>query len=583
VFSIAVLTGLFILFRQMEHWLHQHIFKVGWLLTRNSRVTTVLYYTLFIPGILLHELVSWLVAGVLNVHATQSVAWPQSQEVGELRLNFVRISPNAPSWKKFVITLSPLVAGMLVTWYIAENVYQLDAVFAMMSSGSLVDIGAAFERLLSVPDFWLWFYLLFTISNTMFASLGRSISTLRSLSSNVLVIAAAIIFVGVTSATFSYVSAPFENALSVLSELLVVLIAVNLVATLFLGTVESLIERFSDYSITFRGGRMEVVPRQHAPQEQRSASGRTQQRTARPVQQPKPVNTITSVYKLAFPVPGAPAGSVKELLKPETKAQPRAAEEKAPAVKSSHRPASTSSTSQPPAAFISPAPVLPQIGALAESLPAPAADTPPEEPVVNPSAVPEPSDVPKSSTVSPFNKLAVGPYTAAEDKETTGTTAITEPSDVPDNAAVSPSDQPVINPFVPVSDKETDSKVPVLDPPPALSPSTVMPFGRRLANPSTVVDDERTASGLDLPDPLAEETLPAKPAAPRNPIYNRASSMSTPFGFTRPNPKTANIQSDEDGESVLAKLMGSSKEELSYGPDEDYYSEGDDEYLSSAE
>ncbi len=583
MFSIAVLTGLFILFRQMEHWLHQHIFKVGWLLTRNSRVTTVLYYTLFIPGILLHELVSWLVAGVLNVHATQSVAWPQSQEVGELRLNFVRISPNAPPWKKFVITLSPLIAGMLITWHIAENVYQLDAVFAMMSSGSLVDVGAAFERLLAVPDFWLWFYLLFTISNTMFASLERSISTLRSLSSNVLVIAVAIILVGATSATFSYVSAPFENALSVLSELLVVLIAVNLFATLFLGTVESLIERFSDYSITFRGGRMEVVPRQHAPQEQRSARGRLQQRTARPVQQPKPVNTITSVYKLAFPVPGAPASSVKGLLKPETKAQPRAAEEKAPAAKSSHRPASTSSTSQPPAVFISSAPVLPQIGAPVESSPAPAADTPPEEPAVNPSSASEPSDVPESSTVLSFNKLAVGASTAAEDKETTSTTAITEPSDVPDDATVSPSDQPVINPFVPVSDKETDSKVPVLDPPPALSPSTVMPFGRRLASPSTAVDDEKTAFGLDLPDPLAEETPPAKPAAPRNPIYNRASSMSTPFGFTRPTPKTANTQSDEYGESVLAKLMESSKEELSYEPDEDYYSEGDDEYLSSTE
>jgi hypothetical protein len=110
-----------------------------------------------------------------------------------------------------------------------------------------------------------------------------------------------------------------------------------------------------------------------------------------------------------------------------------------------------------------------------------------------------------------------------------------------------------------------------------------MPFGRRLANPSTAVDDERTASGLDLPDPLAEETLPAKPAAPRNPIYNRVSSMSNPFGFTRPTPKTANTQSDEYGESVLAKLMESRKEELSYEPNEDYYSEGDDEYLSSTE
>jgi hypothetical protein len=555
VFSIAVLTGLFILFRQMERWLHQHIFKVGWLLTRNSRVTTVLYYTLFIPGILLHELVSWLVAGMLNVHATRSIAWPQSQEVGELRLNFVRISPNAPRWKRFVITLSPLVVGMLITWHIAENVYQLDAVFAMMSSGALTDISAAFGRLLATPDFWLWFYLLFTISNTMFASLERSISTLRSFSSNVLVIATAVILVGATSATFSYVSAPFENALSVLSELLLVLIAVNFVATIFLGTIESIIEKFSDQNITFRGGRMEAVPRQQPSREQRGGMrARPQQRTAGSARQPKPTNPITSVYKLAFPVPGAPTPSVSNPPKPETKAQPSPADEKISPIKLSQKsvpgsrstlrsPADPATPSASPLLSVSellkPPPVAQTADVAAsteESAPTPSTTS--SENTADAAPVPEQPAADASSSVSPFAEITDGSFAA--NNESTADTASHAP-------------QPAV--------------------PARLAFSS---FAKPLISPSA--DSDETASGSDLPDPFAGEALPAKPAVPRNPIYNRANI--SPFGAPKPAPKAFKVESDRDAEEILDRLMKSAGKDLSYEPDEEYYSEEGDEYTS---
>jgi hypothetical protein len=64
--------------------MHQHIFKVGWLVTKKLRTTTTLYYTIFLPGVFLHEIVLWFIAGILNVRAERAIAWPEQQAIGEL-------------------------------------------------------------------------------------------------------------------------------------------------------------------------------------------------------------------------------------------------------------------------------------------------------------------------------------------------------------------------------------------------------------------------------------------------------------------------------------------------------------------
>ncbi|MFQ3646811.1 MAG: hypothetical protein SNJ80_07760, partial [Anaerolinea sp.] len=494
------MTGLFILFRQMERWLHQHIFKLGWLLTRNSRVTTVLYYTLFFPGILLHEVVSWLVAGMLNVHATQSIQWPQSQEVGELRLNFVRINPNIPAWKRFVIALSPLVVGMLLTWHIAENVFQLEVIFAMMSTGSLVDVGAAFERLLATPDFWLWFYLLFTVSNTMFASTERSISNARSLLSAVMVIVAAIILVGATSATFSYVSSPFESALSVLSELLVLLIAVNFVATIFLGTIESAIERFSDHSVTFRGGRMEMVTRQQLIDEREKERARAQRRAARAAAPSKTGPVITSVYKLAFPIPGGPTRETGEQLKLDVEAQTRTTER--PALpKPTSKPAVIHQP-KPPAkpAQLARIPSITPIESLVEK--STAEPTKPVEETAEPVTT---SDVASPSAPPASEQLASEPVHSTEDEaEVIEATSVTPPN--------SPFSKPAASAFTTTEDDEA------ADAPPAKPAVTARPFASPFSKPAA-------SAFTTTEDNEAADAPPAKPAVPARPF---ASPFSKP-------------------------------------------------------
>jgi hypothetical protein len=82
IFPLLIVVALFAILRWLERSLHQRIFKVGWLLSKNSQTTTILYYTFFLPGVALHELVLWLVAGFLDVRAERAIAWPQKQEIG---------------------------------------------------------------------------------------------------------------------------------------------------------------------------------------------------------------------------------------------------------------------------------------------------------------------------------------------------------------------------------------------------------------------------------------------------------------------------------------------------------------------
>lgn len=519
----------------MERWLHQHIFKVGWLLTRNFGYTTVIYYTLFIPGVLLHEIVVWLVAGVLNVHATQSIAWPQSQEIGELRLNFVRVATNIPRWKRFVITLSPLVAGMLLTWHIAENVFRLDEVFSMMSSGALADVGAAFERLLATPDFWLWFYLLFAVSNTMFASLERDLNNARSLFSFVAVVVVAILVVGTVSATFSYVEAPFENALAVMSELLVVLIGVNFFMTILLGTLETGIERFSEYTVTFRGGRMEIAPRDQLHVERERARSRTTQRTARPRPEPKP--TITSIYKLSFPVPGAPSRETSDQLKLNI-----------PSAAVNERPSVISRSAKSSANVVRPAPVPTAELPVVASLPLPPSDpTPPEE------AAPPPPD---ESAIEAYAVEAVDQPVAADSTEAVPadkTTIVDEESstsedeqpaaDVSDSpAAIDVEDAPVAENEADETEEPTTAAVPSEDEQPLSAPDSDSAIinedvaGEEAAADNPPASDEPSdptaiiSEGVD--DGTSEESEAPSARPPLSPFFTKPSFGSRTGGLT---------------------------------------------------
>ncbi len=292
---------MFVAFRRIGHWLHQHIFKVGWLFTRNFRTTTILYYTFFFPGVVLYEVIVWLVAGALDVRAERAIQMPQAQEAGELHLNFVRISSRVPPVKRVVIQLSPMLVGGLFIWHVAANIFNVQAFITTISSGELDDVLLGFRTLTSVPDFWLWFYLVFTVSNTMLPTNLKELAVLRTAFIGIIVVSLVLLVVGIGANLFSTLAALASSVVYNLQILLLMLIVMNVLMTLALGLIEYTVESVTGHSATFVRGRMVTTTRQQAQEERKKQQERAAVKSA-PAASQQPV----SVYDLTFPIPSGP-------------------------------------------------------------------------------------------------------------------------------------------------------------------------------------------------------------------------------------------------------------------------------------
>ncbi|MCY3866555.1 MAG: hypothetical protein OXG68_14050 [Chloroflexi bacterium] len=293
------------MFRQTERWLHQHIFKVGWLLTNNFQTTTILYYILFLPGILLHELSLWLAAGILNVRAERAIAFPAEQEIGELQLNFIRISPQSGAIRYSLAKLAPILAGLVCLWMIAARIFSWQDAAAIAASGSIDALALALSRVTKTADFWLWFYLAFTVANTMFPALPWKLSAVQktalAATTGALTMVAWVIGGGLEAS----ITQGIESLAGSLALVMLQMMLINAAAALVLGALETMIERVTGKSATFTAGKMIAMSRREA-QERKAMQGR-ERRASRQEQQGKASNVvIRSAYDLKLPIPGPP-------------------------------------------------------------------------------------------------------------------------------------------------------------------------------------------------------------------------------------------------------------------------------------
>jgi hypothetical protein len=301
-----IVVGLFSFLRRVETWLHQHIFKVGWLVTKNFQTTTILYYTFFLPGVLLYEFTYWLAAGVLDVRAERAITWPEKQEIGELRLNFVRLSRRTGKVRTAIISIAPLFAALAAVWFIANNIFDMPAILETMSVGSLQGVVDGILQLTAIPDFWLWAYLLFTISNTMMPDARVVTGWWWAMVGAMAVATLPLLLLGVEQEVIGdAIVSPVAGVLNTLSGIFAVIIVFDLSAVAILGTIEAAIERVTGDSATFRSGKMIVMSRAEAiafrkQERERQRTREAQRRTTAAPSGPP------SVYKLPLPVPGPP-------------------------------------------------------------------------------------------------------------------------------------------------------------------------------------------------------------------------------------------------------------------------------------
>jgi hypothetical protein len=139
------------------------------LLTRRKDLSVALFSLIYFPGVLLHEGSHYLMARLLGVKTRNISLIPHATNDGRLRLGYVETA-KSDILRDSLIGLAPLLAGGLVVAYIGLVQMGLASVWAPLNS---IDAPAFIEtlvRLPSEPDFWLWFYMAFVVSGTMFPS-----------------------------------------------------------------------------------------------------------------------------------------------------------------------------------------------------------------------------------------------------------------------------------------------------------------------------------------------------------------------------------------------------------------------------
>ncbi len=461
--------------------MHQHIFKVGWLVTKQYQTTTILYYAFFLPGIILNQLIFWLAAGFLNVSAERTIAWPEKQEIGELKLDFIRLSKNVSAFRLAVISTMPLLVGMIAVWHIANNILGVPTFLAELNKdGFLVNISTALAHFTNAPDFWIWVYLAFAISNTMMPNFAN-LRGWRIVLTIVGVIIAAFYVLGAgDQVVMSNLRGPVTNALNSLSSVFAIIIGLDIFMVAVLGTMEAIIERVTGDSATFENGKMITMRRSELiARRQQALAVRPQEKKAQRAAAAAAPLGPPSVYKLNFPIPGAPG---KEAVTPSP--QIVITQEPKPAL-----------TPQP-AVHSTPAVIA---GAVTEKLPPPSSPTvipsnpaaPPARPAAGSTSPQQPfrPAIPTTAAQSPSANPPMQPNTpqGSSPKPATPTTAPQSspfrPTSPPGLTSPTPATAPPEKPATPIGIRSTSTLTPVI-------PSSVKPAPKPVSAFASDDDDE---------------------------------------------------------------------------------------------
>lgn len=149
----------------LQRWLHLEIQSILFLITRRIDLALTIFSILFFPGVLLHELSHYLAAWVLRVPVGKISLIPQPLPNGRLRMGYVETA-STDFLRDALIGTAPLITGSIFVAYTGFVQLGFTTIWETVSIGDLPDI----SQVTNQPDFWIWFYLIFVVSSTMFPS-----------------------------------------------------------------------------------------------------------------------------------------------------------------------------------------------------------------------------------------------------------------------------------------------------------------------------------------------------------------------------------------------------------------------------
>ena len=367
----------------VRRWIQQHLLGVGLLVAQEQHLATVIYCVVVLPGLLVHELTRWIMAGVLNVKSTRVMKWPKADERGRIEPEFVRVDDKHNPLFMALIGGVPLVVSLALVLAISNSVLHLPAFVSAMATNDLNTIGPAIQKLIGQPDFLLWLYILFAISNTMWPT-GEDRRGWEIIVGFVIGGLIVLAVIGFSAAEIRWFTGPIPQALNVLTTVALTVLIIDSLVALLIFVLERSTERMTHRYAPYRTAALE---------------------TAKPKSEQDSAPHLTSILQYRLPLPPPPA---KGTARPAVSASPASAAKPLPAP--SGRPALPSEAAKP-----SSTPALPSTAGALTNPPKPTAPAPrPGEPIrPAASATPAPSGAPKPAISTPAAGTSPGSNPAA--------------------------------------------------------------------------------------------------------------------------------------------------------------------------
>jgi len=152
----------------MQRWINRHLQGLGYLLFEDSQMALVLYFVVLLPGIIVHELSHWLMANLLGMRTGKISIWPSGRG-GRMKMGSLKVA-HADPFREGLVGLAPLIGGSLVVFVIGDLILGFGEAKEVLLAREWSGIGEGLWSYVHAPDFWLWLYLIFSISNAMLPS-----------------------------------------------------------------------------------------------------------------------------------------------------------------------------------------------------------------------------------------------------------------------------------------------------------------------------------------------------------------------------------------------------------------------------
>jgi hypothetical protein len=153
----------------LQRGLHREFQAVFLIATRHETVTVWIFSLVFFPGVMLHELSHFITAKLLGIKTGRFSLIPQAMPDGRLQLGYVETA-QSDIVRDSIVGVAPLIAGCLFIAYAAIYQMHLLELWDLLRTGQSQLFLTGLRILPTISDFWLWFYLTFTVSSTMMPS-----------------------------------------------------------------------------------------------------------------------------------------------------------------------------------------------------------------------------------------------------------------------------------------------------------------------------------------------------------------------------------------------------------------------------